>query len=240
MSFAYMMMAATLFSLCIFVGLRIHASRHAVPQGSVLIVGSANAAPRVVTGGAPLVWPLVQTAEWMDLTEQTIVIRHEGRTGLLCRDHIRADIEATFTVRVCPQIDSILKVAATVGCARATDPAVLEARFAPKVSEALALITRRLELRELLAQRDSYRDDVLDVLGRDQNGYILEDLTIHRIDQTPLSQLDPRNIHDAQGIRLVTERAATEAVAAKAAELKRDQELLALQNEQDAIRRKLR
>ena len=43
------------------------------------------------------------------------------------------------------------------------------------------------------------------MIGRDLNGYILDDAAIDYLEQTPLNSLDPHNILDAQGIRKITE-----------------------------------
>ena len=54
-------------------------------------------------------------------------------------------------------------------------------------------------MRDINAAAD--RDAVVAVIGRDLNGYVLEDVAIDYLEQTPKHLLDPSNILDAEGIR---------------------------------------
>ncbi|HUQ57425.1 flotillin family protein, partial [Lentzea sp.] len=65
---------------------------------------------------------------------------------------------------------------------------------------------------DLYTHRDEFRDRIVQVIGTDLNGYSLEDAAIDYLEQTPLKQLDPANILDAQGIRKITELTAIEHV----------------------------
>ena len=68
-----------------------------------------------------LVLPVLQRAEEMDVTAKRLTIVRKGREGLICKDNIRADLEATFLVSVGRTEEEILHVARSVGCARASD-----------------------------------------------------------------------------------------------------------------------
>ena len=193
--------------------------------------------------------PILQQLQIMDLSVKKLEVVRKGKDGLICEDNIRADIEVVFYVRVNDEksevdgksdFHDIKTVATQVGCEPASEIELLKQLFEAKFSEALKTVGKRLDFDELLAQRDAFRDEVFSVIGRDLNGFVLDDLAIDHLEQTPVSQLDPDNILDARGIRKVTERVAAEAVAAKQAELERDRALLALQEEHDALRRKLR
>jgi hypothetical protein len=92
-----------------------------VEQGKALIVNTMASEPKVLfTGG--VVYPVVNRAEVMDLSVKTIDIDRRGKEGLICNDNIRADINVTFFVRVNKTRDDVLKVAQSIGCARASDP----------------------------------------------------------------------------------------------------------------------
>jgi uncharacterized membrane protein YqiK len=60
--------------------------------------------------------------------------------------------------------------------------------------------------------REAFRDQIIQIIGRDLNGYVLEDAAIDYLEQTPLEHLDDKNILDAQGIRKITELTAIEHV----------------------------
>ena len=75
----------------------------------------------MVTFTGAVVYPIINRAEIMDLSVKTIDIDRRGKEGLICNDNIRADIKVTFFVRVNKTVDDVLKVAQSIGCARASD-----------------------------------------------------------------------------------------------------------------------
>ena len=105
-----------------------------VDQGKALIINKLGNEPTVTfTGG--LVIPVIHRAEVMDISVKTIEVDRRGDDGLICKDNIRADIKVTFFVRVNKTSDDVLKVAQSIGCARASDPGTLEELFAAKFSK---------------------------------------------------------------------------------------------------------
>lgn len=175
-----------------------------VDQGNALIINKVRGEPEVTfTGG--LVYPILHRAEIMDISVKTIEIDRKGKEGLICRDNIRADIKVTFFVRVNKTVDDVLKVAQAIGCSRASQQSTLEELFQAKFSEALKTVGKRLDFEDLYKERDHFKDAIIEVIGKDLNGYALEDAAIDYLEQTPLEAMDPNNILDAQGIRKITE-----------------------------------
>jgi uncharacterized membrane protein YqiK len=180
-----------------------------VNQGEALIVNPWRGEPEVTFTGR-LVLPIVHRAEVMDVSVKTIEIDRRGKEGLICHDNIRADIKVTFFVRVNKTKEDVLKVAQAIGCARASDHRTLEELFIAKFAEALKTVGKQLTFEDLYTKRAEFKDRIVEVIGRDLNGYALEDAAIDFLEQTPLSSLDPHNILDAQGIRKITELTAVE------------------------------
>jgi uncharacterized membrane protein YqiK len=175
-----------------------------VEQGRALIVNKPGKGPMVTfTGG--VVVPIIHRAEVMDISVKTIEIDRRGKEGLICRDNIRADIKVTFFVKVNKTAEDVLKVAQQVGCARASDQKTLEELFQAKFSEALKTVGKQLEFEELYTKRESFKDEIIRTIGRDLNGYVLDDAAIDYLEQTPIESLDPDNILDASGIKKITE-----------------------------------
>lgn len=175
-----------------------------VEQGKALIVNSLKADPEVTFTGK-VVLPVLHKSEVMDISVKTIEIDRRGKEGLICRDNIRADIKVAFFVRVNKTKEDVIKVAQSIGCARASDHRTLEELFNAKFSEALKTVGKQLDFVDLYTKREEFRDQIIHVIGRDLNGYVLEDAAIDFLEQTPLSSLDGDNILDAQGIRKITE-----------------------------------
>ncbi|EWC62542.1 Inner membrane protein YqiK [Actinokineospora spheciospongiae] len=181
-----------------------------VEQGKALIVSKVKKVDVTFTGAVVL--PVLHKAETMDISVKTIEIHRAGREGLICRDNIRADIRITFFVRVNKTVEDVIKVAQAIGTDRASDEATLQVLFNAKFSEALKTVGKHLDFVDLYTKRHEFRDQIINVIGTDLNGYSLEDAAIDYLEQTPLSQLDAANILDAQGIRKITELTAIEHV----------------------------
>ncbi|WP_104987568.1 hypothetical protein [Sorangium cellulosum] len=175
-----------------------------VDQGKALIINTRGEDP-IVTFTGTMVLPIIHRAEYMDISVKTIEIDRRGKEGLICKDNIRADIKVTFFVQVNKTQDDVRTVARTIGCVRASNPETLEQLFAAKFSEALKTVGKRLNFEDLYKERQKFKDDILDVIGKDLSGFVLADAAIDYLEQTPVELLDKDNIMDAEGIRKITE-----------------------------------
>lgn len=175
-----------------------------VDQGQALIVNKMKTEPDVTfTGG--VVYPIIHRCETMDISVKSILVSRSGKEGLICADNIRADIKVAFFVRVNKTKEDVLKVAQSIGCERASKQETLEELFAAKFSEALKTVGKQLEFEDLYTRREDFKDRIIEVIGRDLNGYALEDVAIDYLEQTPMESLDKDNVLDARGIRKITE-----------------------------------
>ena len=193
-----------------------------VEQGNALIVNTLRAEPEVTFTGR-MVYPIIHKAELMDISIKTIEIDRSGNQGLICQDNIRADIKVKFFVRVNQTAEDVLRVAQGIGCERASNHEILEDLFSAKFSEALKTVGKSLDFVELYQARDRFRDKIIEQIGDDLSGYVLEDAAIDYLEQTPLERLDSNNILDAQGIKKITELTAVEHVVTN--ELRRNEEM---------------
>ena len=175
-----------------------------VDQGRALVVNTMRSEP-VVSFTGSIVYPVINRAEVMDLSVKTIDIDRRGKEGLICNDNIRADINVTFFIRVNKTVDDVLKVAQSIGCQRASDGAALSELFTAKFAEALKTVGKHFNFEELYTKRDAFKDKIIEVIGKDLNGFILDDAAIDYLEQTPLEHLDKDNIMDADGIRKITD-----------------------------------
>lgn len=194
-----------------------------VPQGQALVVSKWRTV--VVTFTGQVVIPVIHKSEIMDISVKNIQIERRGKgNGLICKDNIRADISVEFFVKVDPTEQAVKKVAQAIGCERASDIQTLNTLFAAKFSEALKTVGKKFEFESLYTDRDSFRDEIVEIIGKDLNGYVLEDVAIDYLEQTPLADFDPDNILDADGIRKITERTAIQHIETnKAEQLEREE-----------------
>lgn len=193
-----------------------------VAQGTALIVNDMSSTPKVHFTGA-LVYPIIHKKELMNVSLITLDVDRRGRDGLICKDNMRADITVAFYLRVNETPEDVLRVAKSIGADRASDIEAVDKLFSAKFSEALKTVGKQIDFIQLFENRLQFRDKILDVIGNDLNGYVLEDVAIDYIEQTPKSALDPHNILDAEGIRKITELTAAQNIRTNMYE--RDEEL---------------
>ncbi|WP_417887508.1 flotillin family protein [Zunongwangia sp.] len=192
-----------------------------VPQGRA-IVRTGFRGTKVATDKGMYVVPVLHKMEIMDISVKKIQIERMEHEGLICRDNMRADIKVAFFVRVNNDISFIKRVAQTIGVDRASRIETLEDLFEAKFSEALKTVGKKFDFIELYEARREFRDEIVNIIGTDLNGYTLEDCAIDFLEQTPITHLKPDNILDSEGIKKITELTAVQNM--KANLIKRDEE----------------
>jgi len=193
-----------------------------VDQGQALIVNDLSPTPKVYFTGA-MVLPVIHRSETMKISVITLELNRTGKEGLICKDNLRADITVAFYLRVNETAEDVLRVAKSVGVGRASDRDAVNELFNAKFSEALKTVGKKMEFMQLFEERQRFRDSIVETIGEDLNGYILEDVAIDYLEQTPKTSLDPNNILDSEGIKRITEITALHNVETN--RLERDQEL---------------
>ena len=195
----------------LFVGFMILVARthRKVPQGKA-IVRTGFGGVKITFDSGMFVIPILHRAEEMDISLKTIEVSRFGKEGLVCKDNMRADIKVVFFVRVNKDTKSILQVAQTIGCARASDQQTLNNLFDAKFSEALKTVGKNFDFVELYSARDRFKADILKNIGQDLNGYELDDCAIDYLEQTSIQVLNQDNILDAEGIKKIVQLTATQ------------------------------
>jgi len=158
--------------------------------------------------------PLVQSYHIVDISVKKLEIQRKGKDGLVCNDNIRADITVAFYIRVDATEESVRKVAQMLTPERVSDVNQLRELFEAKFSEALKTAGKQMEFHELFTERIKFRDQIQVTIGKDLDGFLLQDVAIDYLEQTPLDQHDPSNVLDAEGIKKITEITQRERVIA--------------------------
>ena len=175
-----------------------------------------------VSFSGTFVIPILHKCEFMDISVKRIEIDRRALQGLICKDNLRADIVVAFFVRVNNTVEDVIKVAQSLGCERASDRQALIELFDAKFSEALKTVGKQFDFSELYTNRVSFREQILDVIGTDLNGYVLEDAAIDYLEQTKKNLLSPDNILDSEGIKKITILTAEQFELANAREREKD------------------
>ena len=192
-----------------------------IPQGEALVKTGFGGTAVAFDKGMYVV-PVLHKVEIMDISVKKIEIQRLEHDGLICKDNMRADIKVAFFVRVNKSKEAIIEVAQTIGCERASHITTLEELFEAKFSEALKTVGKKFDFVQLYESRAEFRDEIINEIGRDLNGYTLEDCAIDYLEQTPVQFLKADNILDSEGIKKITELTAAQNI--KSNLIKRDEE----------------
>lgn len=190
-----------------------------VAQGQAIIVNKMPQVDVYFTGA--MVLPVIHAHELIDVSVKTLELDRRGREGVHCKDDIRADIKLTFFVRINKTAEDIIRVAQSVGAARASDPATLAELFTAKFSDGVKAVAKRFDFEDLYRERAEFRDRIMAEIGEDLSGFVLDDVAIDYLEQTSLEALDPDNVLDAKGIEKITE--ITAAAKVRAAQLAQEE-----------------
>jgi uncharacterized membrane protein YqiK len=201
-----------------------------VPQGKA-IVRSGRGGIKVSFNGMVVI-PVLHRMEWMDISIKKVEIGRTGKDGLICKDNMRADIKVVFFVRVNPVDKDVMNVAQTIGVDRASREDTLVQLFEAKFSEALKTVGKQFNFVELYDARERFRQEIINTIGRNLNGYILDDAAIDYLEQTPISFLAENNILDSEGIKKITDLTAKQAIEAN--KIRREKEKVITQQDVEA------
>lgn len=191
-----------------------------VSQGEALIRNGVGGTK--VSFSGLIVIPILHKCEYMDVSVKRIEIDRRNQQGLICKDNLRADIVVAFFVRVNNTVQDVIKVAQSLGCQRASNREALVELFDAKFSEALKTVGKHFDFADLYTNRMQFRERILQIIGTDLSGYVLEDAAIDYLEQTEKKLLNPDNILDSEGIKKITILTAAQYELANAREREKD------------------
>ena len=186
------------------------------------LVRSGQGGTKIAFEKGFFVIPVLHRLEIMDITLKTITINRLGVDGLICKDNVRADIKVAFFIRVNNTFEHAKDVAFSIGCERASTQETLELLFDAKFSEALKTIGKRFNFVDLYNERDDFRRQIVDIIGTNLNGYLLDDCAIDYLEQTPLESMNKQNILDSEGIKKIIELTSQQQIKSNLIERERD------------------
>ena len=94
-----------------------------------------------------------------------------------------------FFVRVNKTVQDVMQVAQLLGCDRASRESALVELFDAKFSEALKTVGKQFDFVDLYNSRERFKEEILNIIGTDLNGYVLDDAAIDYLEQTPRGQV---------------------------------------------------
>jgi len=146
------------------------------PDVEQALVRTGAGGARVAVGHGIFVIPPLHQMEVIDLSLKRIDIHVRD---LICRDNTHGEILLSFFIRINDRAEDILQVAKALGCSRASDPEELIKLFAPMFRDAVAQVAQDFTAQELPASRDDYLVRLINFLGAELNGFVLETVNIN-------------------------------------------------------------
>jgi flotillin len=178
---------------------------------------------RVVMDAGAMVIPVVHRVLEVNLQTMKLGVNPRGRNALITKDNLRADVLAQFYIKVQPDQEHILAAARSLGV-NSVNAETVEALVSEKLVSALRAIASQMDLFEIHTRRDEFAEKVKEHVRADleENGLLLESVTISELDQTDPGELSDNNVFDAQGKKKITE--ITAAAGVERNKLERDAE----------------
>jgi flotillin len=161
---------------------------------------------QVICDRGTYIFPVVHQLIPVSLETMRLNVERRGPHALITNDNLRVDLSAEFYIKVQANKEDILQAARSLG-SKNTDPGAVSELVQEKLVSALRTVAATKELVELHAKRDEFASAVQAIVTHDlaSNGLTLESVTISALDQTDTSQLQDKNVFDAQGLRKIAE-----------------------------------
>src|SRR4029450_11425932 len=175
-------------------------------SANMAFVRTGMGGARVIKDGGTVVVPVVHQVIPVSLETMRLNVERRGPHALITKDNLRVDLSAEFYIKVQANSDDIVQAARSLGARNVQADAVSEL-VQEKLVSALRTVAATKELVELHAKRDEFASAVQEIVTHDlaSNGLTLESVTISSLDQTDPTQLQERNVFDAQGLRKIAE-----------------------------------
>lgn len=175
-------------------------------SANMAFVRTGGAGVRVVQDGGAIVVPVLHNVIPVSLETMRLNVERRGTHALITKDNLRVDLSAEFYIKVQANRDDILQAARSLG-SRSVQPDAVSELVQEKLVSALRTVAATKDLHELHSKRDEFASSVQQIVTHDlaSNGLTLESVTISALDQTDPTQLQERNVFDAQGLRKIAE-----------------------------------
>ncbi|MEM7807463.1 MAG: SPFH domain-containing protein, partial [Planctomycetota bacterium] len=175
-------------------------------SANMAFVRTGGRGARVIKDGGAIVVPVVHEVIPVSLETMRLNVERRGPHALITKDNLRVDLSAEFYIKVQALKEDILAASRSLGD-RSITPGSVSELVQEKLVSALRTVAATQELVELHSKRDEFAGKVQAIVTTDlaSNGLTLESVTISALDQTDPSQLQERNVFDAQGLRKIAE-----------------------------------
>lgn len=204
----------------------------------VALVRTGQGGQRIVLDGGCISVPFLHKVSEINMRTTKLEIDRVGPKSVITKDRLRVDVGAEFYVRVNATEAGVATAAQTLA-GKTFRAAELAETLEGKLVDAVLSVAAGYTMDTLQDERGKYTSEVAALLEADlsQNGLVLENVSLTRLDQTPFQALDENNAFNALGMRRLAEIIATN--KKERAQIEADADVSVRQSELDATKRKL-
>lgn len=165
---------------------------------------------RVVLGGGVMVYPILHQLLRVSLRSVKLSVERAGKNALVTADKIKANVATELYIKVEPLAEDVLSAARSFGERNLDDNAIAEL-IEGKLTDALRSVAANQTFMSLHAQRKEFAEMIQAALAEElkKNGLTLENVSITSLSMVQVSDLDPSDVFDAEGLRAITESVST-------------------------------
>jgi uncharacterized membrane protein YqiK len=161
---------------------------------------------KVVIGGGIMVYPILHQLQRVSLRSVKLSVERAGRMALVTADKIKANVSTELFIKVEPLGEDVLAAARSFG-ERNLDEHAIGDLIEGKLTDALRSVSANKTFMALHSERKEFAEAVQSALAEElkKNGLTLENVSITAFAMIPVTELDERDVFDADGLRAITE-----------------------------------
>jgi uncharacterized membrane protein YqiK len=171
------------------------------------LVRTGAGGTRVYIGEGAFVMPVIHQLMRVSLKSIKLTVDRSGKQhALVTADKIKANVTTELYVKVEPLEESVRSAARSFG-SNNLDQHVVAELIEGKLTDALRSSAANKTFNDLHTNRQAFADAIKKTLVDElkHNGLILENVSITSFAMLPVTQLDPSDVFDAEGMRNITE-----------------------------------
>lgn len=145
------------------------------------------------------VYPILHKLTTVDLSLRQLSLHLTNERAVLCKDFIKADVKVVFHMKIYPDAQDIKQVLHSFDVAQLTNVEYLAGCFFPEFEYAIRVVAQFMPFIDLSQNTTDFADKILEVIGRDLYGFMLDDLVVEAVEQTSADFYNDNDYLEVQG-----------------------------------------
>ncbi len=162
------------------------------PTMGKVIIRTGSEGAKVCFEKGIFIIPVLHHFELLDITMKTFSIDLSRHDAILLEDGLKVEVIAVFYIRIPRNREDVIKVATTIGCERASKKETIKELFFIKFSEFIKDVAANLGAK--CNDKTRFKETLLQTIGHDLNGFVLDDCVIEYLKVTESVQAENKEI----------------------------------------------